>query len=103
MTTQLYAGNLWDFDGDDPDIAIDRENMAQAIEDALVELLGPLPSAPPKLVDDRRALFIAISRGVINHLQAKQAAFKIDVNAVWDPDSFKVSASADLVIDVKGS
>ena len=91
MATELYAGTLADFNG----------SMAQAIENALIDLLGPLPSAPQNLVDDRRALFIAISRGVINHLKANEAAFKIDVKAVWDPVTFKVSTSTDLVINVK--
>lgn len=70
MPTQLYAGTLDNFETED--------SMAKAIEDALVQLLGPLPSAPQKLVDDRRALFIAISRGVINHLKDKQAALRIE-------------------------
>ncbi len=72
MPTQLYAGTLADFD----------DSMAKAIEDALVQLLGPLPSAPETLVHDRRRLFIAIARGVIDHLASKQAALTItcDVN-----------------------
>jgi hypothetical protein len=65
---KLYAGTMEHFD----------DSMAKAIEDALVQLLGPLPTAPEKVVHDRRALFIAISRGVINHLKSKQAALKID-------------------------
>jgi hypothetical protein len=76
MATELYAGSLADFDSPDPE----NDSMAREIEKALVDLLGPLPSAPQKLVDDRRALFIAISRGVINHLAAKQAAMQIDFN-----------------------
>jgi hypothetical protein len=68
MPTQLYAGTLTDF----------NDSMAQAIETALSALVGPLPSAPQKLVDDRRCLFIAISQGVINYLAAKQAALQID-------------------------
>jgi hypothetical protein len=52
--------------------------MAEAIENALTQLLGPLPSAPPQLVNDRRALFIAIARGVINHLESREAALKIE-------------------------
>jgi hypothetical protein len=81
MPTQLYAGTLTDF----------NDSMAQAIEAALTQLLGPLPSAPPQLVDDRRKLFIAISRGVIDHLKSKQAALKIDfhvgpVHVVTNPD-----------------
>ena len=54
--------------------------MARAIEDSLTQLLGPLPSAPLSLVEDRRALFIAISRGVINHLKSREAAFRIEFN-----------------------
>ena len=43
MPTQLYAGSLDDF----------NDSMAKAIEDALADLLGPLPAAPPKLVVNR--------------------------------------------------
>lgn len=71
MATQLYAGKLGtpgDFD----------DSMAKAIEDALNAIIGPLPSAPQNLVDQRRAVFIAISQGVINYLAAKQAALLID-------------------------
>jgi hypothetical protein len=82
MPTQLYAGTLTDF----------NDSMAQAIENALTQLLGPLPAAPPQLVDDRRALFIAISRGVINHLKSKEAALKIDFNIGF----FHVSTSPDI-------
>lgn len=71
MATELYAGTLTDFD----------DSMASAIEDALADLLGPLPTAPEKVVHDRRALFIAISRGVINHLASKQAALRIEFDA----------------------
>ena len=67
MATQLYAGTLADF----------NDSMAQAIEDALNALTGPLPTAPQQVVDDRRKLFIAISQGVINHLASKQAALQI--------------------------
>jgi hypothetical protein len=77
MPTQLYAGNLEHFETED--------SMARAIEEALADLLGPLPSAPEKLVHDRRALFIAISRGVINHLASKQAALKIDFDVGLTP------------------
>ena len=70
MAPQLYAGKLTDF----------NDSMAQAIENALNDLIGPLPSAPPDLVDKRRALFIAIAQGVIDHLASKQAALQIDFN-----------------------
>jgi hypothetical protein len=74
MPTELYAGTLTNF----------KDSMAKEIEDALSNLIGPLPSAPEKLVNDRRALFIAIANGVINHLKNKQAALEIefDVGAV---------------------
>lgn len=70
MPTELYAGTLTDF----------NDSMAKEIEDALSHLIGPLPSAPEKLVNDRRALFIAIAKGVINHLKSKQAALEIEFN-----------------------
>ncbi|MBZ5684099.1 MAG: hypothetical protein LAP86_03620 [Acidobacteriia bacterium] len=74
MPTELYAGTLADF----------NDSMAQAIEDALTALMGPLPSVPPKVVHDRRALFIAIANGVIKHLAEKQAALKIDFDVGLD-------------------
>jgi hypothetical protein len=70
MPTQLYAGNLADFDTE--------ASMARAIEDALTQLIGPLPSAPDAVVNDRRTLFIAIARGVINHLKSREAALGLD-------------------------
>jgi len=73
MHDELYAGKL----GTPEDF---HDSMAQEIEDALDHLIGPLPSAPPKLVNDRRALFIAIANGVINHLKNKQAALEIEFN-----------------------
>jgi hypothetical protein len=54
--------------------------MANEIEIALNALSGPLPTAPQKVVDDRRKLFIAISRGVINHLKNHQAAIHITLD-----------------------
>lgn len=70
MAVELYAGTLADF----------NNSMAKEIEDAFAALMGPLPSAPQKLVDDRRKLFIAIANGVINHMKAKQDAFEITYN-----------------------
>ena len=74
MTTpvnQLYAGTLSDF----------QDSMAQEIEIALNALSGPLPSAPPKIVDDRRKLFIAIANGVINHLRNHHAAVQVTTDS----------------------
>jgi len=73
MTTpnnQVYAGRLEDFD----------DSLAQEIESAMNALSGPLPSAPQKMVDDRRKLFIAIANGVINHLKNHQAAIHITLD-----------------------
>ena len=73
MPTELYAGTLDDF----------NDSMAKAIEDALSALMS-LPSVPPKVVEDRRKLFIAIANGVIKHLTEKQAALKIDFDVGLD-------------------
>lgn len=69
MPEGLFAGATTNFDTDD--------SMAKEIEDALAALIGPLPTAPPKMVEDRRKLFIAISRGVIRHLKNHQGDFLI--------------------------
>jgi hypothetical protein len=84
MPTELYAGTLVDF----------NDSMAKEIEDALTGLLGPLPSAPEKLVNDRRALFIAIANGVINHLRNKQAAVEI----TFDIGFGTVTATTDIKV-----
>jgi len=70
---QLYGGKIDEF----------ADSMAEEIEKAYSAVLAengkaPLPSADPT---DRRMLFIAISRGVINHLQKKQKAVKVKVAA----------------------
>lgn len=72
MEIKLYAGSLGDWDIED--------SMAKEIERSLNLLLGPLPSTPPKLIEERRKLFIAIANGVINHMKVKQDAFKITYN-----------------------
>jgi len=79
---RVYAGTLADFD----------DSMAQEIEIALNALSGPLPSAPGKLVDDRRKLFIAIARGVINHLSKHQAAVDVTLAAGVHKTTIKVRA-----------
>lgn len=72
MAVELYAGEIANWDLSD--------SMAKEIERALALLMGPLPSAPQKAVDDRRKLFIAIANGVINHLRDNQEAFVITYN-----------------------
>jgi hypothetical protein len=84
MPTELYAGKLTDF----------NDSMAKEIEDALADLIGPLPSAPEKLMNDRRALFIAISNGVINHLKKKQAALEIE----FDVGTIQVTTNPDIKV-----
>lgn len=84
MSTELYAGTLADF----------NDSMAKEIEDALIDLIGPLPSVPEKLVNDRRALFIAVANGVINHLKNKQAA----VEATFDIGFGTVTATTDIKV-----
>ena len=77
---RVFAGRLDDFD----------DSMAEEIEIALNALSGPLPSAPDKLVVDRRKLFIAISRGVINHLSKHQAAVEVTLEAGVHKTTVKV-------------
>ncbi|MCW5983247.1 MAG: hypothetical protein KIT09_34470 [Bryobacteraceae bacterium] len=71
---QLYGGTINDF----------ADSMAEEIEFAYNAVLAengkePLPTANP---EDRRMLFVAIARGVINHLQKKRKAItvKLPVN-----------------------
>jgi hypothetical protein len=87
MPTQLYAGSLGNF--------TTEASMARAIEDALAQLIGPLPAEPTALVNDRRLLFIAIARGVINHLKSREAAFRLEF------DVGPVHVSANPNIDVR--
>jgi hypothetical protein len=71
MADELYGGNLTDY----------ADSMAEEMEIALNQVRGEagldsLPSGDT----DRQMLFIAIARGVINHLQKKKNAFEIQVN-----------------------
>lgn len=66
--TELYGGSIDSF----------ADSMAEEMELALNEVreeegLDALPQGDP----DRRMLFIAIARGVINHLEKKNEAFDI--------------------------
>jgi hypothetical protein len=67
----LFGGSIAEF----------ADSMAQEIETAYNAVLaenGRL-SLPKAEAVDRRMLFIAISRGVINHLQKKQKALTVTV------------------------
>ncbi len=88
MPTQLYGGSLADFDNTD--------SMAKAIEDALAGL-GVKFSGNPK---DRRVMFVGIAHGVINHLQAKQAAFQVSVSGT-DSAGDSLSATGSVQIQVQ--
>lgn len=65
---ELYGGSIDNF----------ADSMAEEIELALNAVRQEEGMAPLPLGDrDRRILFIAIARGVINHLQKKNQAFEI--------------------------
>lgn len=70
MPAELYAGQLATFDLE--------SSMARSIEQAMATLMGPLPTAPQELVNDRRRLLLAIARGVIEHLKQQEDAFRIE-------------------------
>ncbi len=76
---QLYGGKI----NTATDTTLFADSMADEIELAYAAVLSengkaPLPSADTV---DRRMLFIAISRGVINHLQKKQQAITVTLPA----------------------
>lgn len=80
---RLYGGTIADF----------ADSMAEEIEKAFNQVRGEngLPALSGTTVDvrDRRMLFIAIARGVINHLDKKHAAFEVAVPEPLD-DAFPV-------------
>jgi hypothetical protein len=70
MLVELYGGTIDEF----------ADSMAEEMEKALnkvraEEHMSPLPTGDK----DRRMLFIAIARGVINHLQKKQEGVTFSV------------------------
>jgi hypothetical protein len=66
---ELYGGSIDNF----------ADSMAREIELALNAVRVEEGMTPLSLGDrDRRILFIAIARGVINHLQKKNQAFEIE-------------------------
>ncbi len=76
MGTQLYGGTLGDFDVTD--------NMAREIENAFramrvaAGITQPLPSGSN--AQDMRIMFLAIARGVIQHLVNNPGAFQVTVS-----------------------
>jgi hypothetical protein len=76
---QLYGGSI-----DTPaNSHLFEDSMADEIEKAYNAVLAENGKAPLPTADanDRRMLFIAISRGVINHLQKKQKAIAVTLPA----------------------
>jgi len=73
---ELYGGTLEAF----------ADSMAEEMEKALNQVrveagLDPFPIGDPDRDRDRRLLFIAIARGIINHLEKKEKAFMVTVNS----------------------
>lgn len=81
MGNELKAGGL----GDESDVGIPPEfadSMAKAMEDALNSLLSAegkptVPTENTAEVRDRRIMFLAIARGVVDHLVTNEGAFTI--------------------------
>lgn len=70
MTVELYGGTIGSF----------ADSMAEEMEKALNQVREEEGmSALPTGDRDRRMLFIAIARGVINHLQKKQEGLTVSV------------------------
>ena len=82
MADQLKAGGL----GSAGFVGIPTEfanSMAQQMEDALNDLLqqegrDPLTTDNTTATRDRRMMFVAIARGVVNHLVDNAAAFRVE-------------------------
>ena len=76
MSTQLYGGTLADFDTTD--------NMAREIENAFgamrlaAGITQPLPAGTN--AQDMRIMFLAIARGVVQHLANNPGAFQVTVS-----------------------
>ena len=84
---ELYGGTLANF----------ADSMAEEIEKALNQVRGEAGLPPLAPGDrDRRILFIAIARGMINHLKKHEAAFQVSVSV-----SGEHAHGASTVIQVK--
>ena len=76
MGTELYGGTPFDFDS--------TSNMAREIENAYIAMrqdvgiTEPLPTGGN--AQDRRLLFLAIARGVIQHLANNPKALQVSVS-----------------------
>jgi len=82
MPVLLKRGGLGDKDDPSPIPSAFANSMAKAMEDALNVLLAsegnpPVPVDNSRESRDRRIMFLAISKGIVDHLVAKEAAFEI--------------------------
>jgi hypothetical protein len=81
----LYGGSLKHFPNNTDGFADSMaEEIEKAYDEALAEAGFPLLPDPltanPDDLKNRRILFIAIARGVINHLKKKESAFLLAVD-----------------------
>jgi hypothetical protein len=76
MGSQLYGGTLGDFDSSD--------NMAKEIENAFAAMraaAGITEALPTGInAQDMRIMFLAIARGVIQHMANNPNAFQVQVS-----------------------
>jgi hypothetical protein len=83
MAVQLKAGSLADFGG----------SMAEAIENEMALLIGPLPDSPAEITN-RRVLFVAIARGVVRHLRDREQAFEVTASVIANTVNTTVDITA---------
>ena len=76
MANELYGGSTFAFSG----------SLAQEIENAFRAVRLENGLDPPPEDEDARMLFIAIGRGVVEHLRKNQAAFAIRVEGPLPDD-----------------
>lgn len=82
MSDKLKRGGLGDRIDPSPIPAAFASSMAKAMEDALNVLLASegnptVPVDNSRESRDRRIMFLAISKGIIDHLVANEGAFEI--------------------------
>src|SRR5215217_3520743 len=82
MAVTLKRGGLGDKDDPSPIPFEFAGSMAKAMEDALNALLASegnptVPVDNSRESRDRRIMFLAISKGIIDHLVAREGAFEI--------------------------
>ena len=78
MADQLTGGNTIFGSGENSMAAAIERQLNRLLTDAL---LDPLPFADTSEARDRRRMFAAIARGVIEHLAANPDALKIEMTS----------------------